>query len=87
MAITSSATKAIRVSKRKRVFNLRRKANIEKQVKAFRKLVTAKNKAEAVKLVPSIYQAFDKAAKTGYIKANTASRMKSRVMAAVKKLG
>lgn len=86
MPITSSATKALRVSKRKRVFNLRRKAEIEKQLKAFRKLVAGKNKVAAEKLVPTIYQALDKAAKTGYIKANSASRTKSRVMAALKKI-
>ena len=86
MAITSSAKKALRASKKKRVFNLRRKADIEKNVKAFRKLVLAKNKAEATKLVPVIYQALDKAVKTGYIKANASSRSKSRVMKALAKI-
>lgn len=87
MPITSSAHKALRASKRKRVFNLRRKAVIDKSVKEFRRLVAAKDKAGAEKLIPTIYKALDKAAKTGYIKANTASRTKSRVMAAVKRLG
>ena len=86
MPITSSAHKALRASKKKRVFNLRRKAAIEKGMKEFRKLVAAKDKKSAEKLVPSIYQSLDKAAKTGYIKANTAARTKSRVMAALKKL-
>ncbi|MEN9524574.1 MAG: hypothetical protein RL536_643 [Candidatus Parcubacteria bacterium] len=86
MPITSSAHKALRASKKKRVFNLRRKNTIEKQMKEFRKLVSAKNKVEAQKLVPSIYQALDKAAKTHFIKVNTASRTKSRVMAALKKI-
>ena len=86
MPITSSAHKALRASEKKRVFNIRRKAAIEKQIKEFRKLITAKNKAGAEKLVPSIYKALDKAAKTHYIKANTASRTKSRVMAALKKI-
>ena len=86
MAITSSAKKALRASKKKRVFNIRRKVEIEKNVKAFRKLVIAKDKIEAEKLVPVIYQALDKAVKTGYIKANAASRSKSRVMAALAKI-
>jgi small subunit ribosomal protein S20 len=86
MAITSSAKKALRASKVKRVYNLRRKADIEKSIKAFRKLVIAKDKVAAAKLVPVIYKALDKAAKTGYIKDNTASRSKSRVMAALKKI-
>ncbi|MEK7641965.1 MAG: 30S ribosomal protein S20 [Patescibacteria group bacterium] len=86
MPITSSAHKALRASKKKRVFNLRRKSAIEKNMKEFRKLLVAKNKVSAEKLVPSIYQALDKAVKTGFIKANTSSRTKSRVMAALKKL-
>lgn len=86
MAITSSAKKAIRSAKTKRVFNLRRKSEIEKQLKAFRKFVGAKNKAEAEKIVPSLYKALDKAAKTNYIKRNTAARLKSRAMKALAKL-
>ncbi len=86
MPITSSAHKALRASQKKRVFNLRRKSAIERQLKEFRKLVAAKNKAEAQKLIPTIYQALDKAVKTNYIKANTSSRTKSRVMAALKKI-
>lgn len=87
MAITSSAKKALRVAKRKRVFNLRRKNEIEKQIKAFRRLVTAKNKAEAEKVIPQLYKALDKAVKTKYIKANTSSRLKSRAMNALSKIG
>ena len=87
MAITASAKKAQRASEKKRVFNLRRKAEIEKQLKAFRKLVVAKKASDAAKLVSPLYQALDKAVKTGYIKANTASRLKSRAMASLKKLG
>lgn len=86
MPITSSAHKALRASKTKRVFNLRRKATVEKQLKEFRRLVAAKNKAGAEKIIPAVYQALDKAVKTGYLKPNTASRTKSRVMAAVKKM-
>ena len=86
MPITSSAHKALRASKTKRVFNLRRKSTLEKQLKEFRRLIAAKNKAEAAKLIPTVYQALDKAVKTGYLKPNTASRTKSRVMAALKKL-
>jgi ribosomal protein S20 len=86
MPITSSAHKALRASEKKRVFNIRRKNVIEKQIKEFRKLIAAKNKAGAEKLVSSIYKSLDKAAKTHYIKANTASRTKSRVMAALKKI-
>ncbi|MES2216706.1 MAG: 30S ribosomal protein S20 [Patescibacteria group bacterium] len=87
MPITSSAKKALRASKKKRVFNIRRNSAAEKVMKDFRRLVAAKDKAAAQKLVPTIYQALDKAVKTKYFKANTASRTKSRVMAALKRLG
>ena len=87
MAITSSAKKAIRASRRKRVFNLRSKSQVEKSMKAFRVLLTAKDKAGAAKQLPAVYKMLDKAAKTGYIKPNTSSRMKSRAAAALAKLG
>ncbi len=87
MPITSSAKKALRASKKKRVFNIRRKSAAEKIMKEFRRLVTAKDKTAAEKLVPDIYQALDKAVKTKYMKVNTSSRTKSRVMAAIKRLG
>ena len=86
MAITSSAKKALRASQKKRVFNLRRKNAIEKELKEFRRLIVAKDKAGAAKLVSPIYKVLDKAAKTGYLKPNAAARTKSRVMAALKKL-
>ncbi len=87
MPITSSAKKALRASKKKRVFNLRRKAAAEKELKAFRKLVAAKDKAGAAKLLPGLYQALDKAVKTNYMKPNASSRLKSRAAAALAKLG
>lgn len=86
MAITSSAKKALRASKTKRVFNLRKKNAIDRDLKAFRKLVANKDKAGAQKLISTLYKSLDKAAKSGYIKANTSSRLKSRAMAALKKL-
>ncbi|MEI6396584.1 MAG: 30S ribosomal protein S20 [Candidatus Taylorbacteria bacterium] len=87
MPITSSAKKAIRSSKHKRVFNLRHKSQFDKDIKAFRAAVTAKDKAAASKLISALYRSLDKSAKTGFIKANAASRLKSRAMAALKKLG
>lgn len=86
MAITSSAKKAYRSATKKRVFNLRRKAAVEIKLKTFRKLVAAKDKSAAEKVIPDLYQALDKAVKTDYLKANTAARLKSRAMAALKKI-
>ncbi|MBU6232050.1 MAG: 30S ribosomal protein S20 [Patescibacteria group bacterium] len=87
MAITSSAKKAIRAAKNKRLFNLRRKAAMDRELKQFRKLIAAKDKAGAAKLIPSLYQALDKAVKTDFLKPNASARLKSRAMAALKKLG
>ena len=85
MPITSSAKKALRASQKKRVFNVRRKETMNKTVRDIKKLVSAKNTAEAKKLIPAAYQAIDKAAKMNTISKNTASRKKSRITALVKR--
>ena len=79
MAITSSAKKAHRASLKKRVFNLRRKRAIDTVVKEIRKLVSQKKIAEAQKLLPLAYKAYDKAAKEYTIKKGAADRKKSRL--------
>lgn len=84
MAITSSAKKALRSSKRKRVFNIRHRDAVSDVTKEIKKLVTGGKKAEAMKLLPSAYSEIDKAAKTGFIKPNTAGRKKSRLSAMIK---
>ncbi len=86
MPITSSAKKALRVSKRKRVFNLRSKSAIDTILKQFEKLLKDKKVKEAAALITKIQQVADKAAKTGYIKPNTAGRMKSRAVKALLKV-
>jgi small subunit ribosomal protein S20 len=85
MAITSSAKKAIRVSGRKRVFNLRRKDTLHDTSKELLKAIHSKKLDEAKKLLPSAYKAIDKAKKRGVIKANTAARKKSRLALAIAK--
>lgn len=79
MAITSSAKKALRSSQRKRVFNVRRKAAIERVVKNIKKLVAEKKIEEAKKLLPLAYKAYDKAAKEHTIRRGAADRKKSRL--------
>ena len=79
MPITSSAKKALRASKKKRVFNIRRNEDMKGAVKDVKKLVVVKNLAEAGKILPAAYKAIDKAAKRGVIKKNTANRKKSRL--------
>jgi small subunit ribosomal protein S20 len=85
MPITSSAKKALRASKRKHVFNDRRKIAMNEVIKKVKKFVTDKNTKEAMTFLAQAYKAIDKAAKTNLIKKNTASRKKSRLAAIIKK--
>ena len=86
MAITSSAKKALRASKHKRVFNIRRRDAMNEIAKQIKKLAMAGNKGEAMKLLPQAYSEIDKTAKTDFIKPNTAARKKSRLSALIKKV-
>lgn len=79
MAITQSAKKAIRVSARKRVFNLRRSRAMKDVVKETRELAHEGKVDEAKELLPKAYKAIDKAVKRGIIKANNGARKKSRL--------
>lgn len=79
MAITKSAKEALRQSGRRRVQNIKRKKTMRSLLKEAQGLVGQGKKEEAKKLLPQIYQALDKAAKTNVIKKNAASRKKSRV--------
>lgn len=82
MAITKSAKKAHRASLRKRVFNVRRKRALTDATKAVRKSIPTDPKAAEASLAAA-YKAIDKAAKTGVIKKNAASRKKSRLAKAI----
>jgi len=86
MPITSSAKKAVRNSKRKAVFNMRRRKTMKLAVKAVREQVSLKKGKEGQALLAKAYQALDKAVKTGLIKKNHASRKKSRLAKALKKI-
>jgi small subunit ribosomal protein S20 len=83
MPITQSAKKAIRGSLRKKAFNDQRKKVMKEIVKKIEKTVKA-DKAAAVKMLSSAFQAIDKAAKKGVIKKNNAARKKSRLSRLVK---
>ncbi|MEI6843211.1 MAG: 30S ribosomal protein S20 [bacterium] len=85
MPITTSAKKALRGSKRKRVFNLAKKEQINKTIKKIKKLVGEKKIKEAQALMPQVQKILDKSAKTGLIKKNSASRKKSRISALIRK--
>ena len=86
MPITSSAKKAVRNSKKKRVFNIRKASTMRSVIKEINQLITSKKAKEAAELLPKAYKAIDKAAKMGgIIKKNNASRKKSRLAIALKK--
>ncbi|MDB5264949.1 MAG: ribosomal protein small subunit ribosomal protein [Parcubacteria group bacterium] len=86
MAITASAKKAHRASLKKRVFNIRRKRVLADTTKKVRNLLST-NVGEAQESLSAAYQAIDKAAKTGVIKKNAASRKKSRLAKAIARAG
>lgn len=85
MPIIQSAKKALRSSKRKRVFNLKKKDQVSKSIKTLKKLVSEKKTKEAEKFFVNVQKALDKATKTGLIKKNASSRKKSRLVAMIKK--
>lgn len=87
MAITKSAKKALRVSVRRRSFNLAKKDSAQKAIKEVKKLIVAGKKKEARAALSLAQKALDKAAKTHALDKNTAKRRLSRLSKAVKKLG
>lgn len=85
MPITTSAKKALRQSKRKRVANVRSLDKMRVVAKEIRSLAQKKKLDEAKKLIPRLYQAIDKAVKNNVIKKNTGARKKSRITASLHK--
>ena len=79
MPITKSAKKALRQSERRRAINLRKKEAYKSVVGSIKRLAGAGKNKEAEKLLPELYKALDKAAKTNVIKKNKSSRLKSRL--------
>lgn len=84
MPIKSSAKKALRQNKKRRVLNVARLTQMRKLIKNIKQLSLAGKKNEAAKLLPQAYQAIDKTAKRGIIKKNTAGRKKSQIARLVK---
>lgn len=79
MSIKQSAKKARRSSLRKRGRNLKRKEDYKKAIKSYRQLIKSGRLDEARESLPSVQRILDKIAKTGVIKKNKASRLKSRL--------
>ena len=79
MPITKTAIKALRQSDRRHRRNVKRSDEYKKTLKEIKKLVVSGKLDDANKLIPRLYAAVDKAAKTNVIKKNKASRIKSRI--------
>jgi len=86
MPVTKSAIKAMRVSARKRIVNLRTKDKYKDALKAFRKAIAATKKDDAVSAMSKAASMLDKSVKKHVIHKNKASRLKSRMAASLKKL-
>lgn len=74
----------MRNSKRKQLQNSAVKSRLRRAEKQFRATVSAGKKDEAIKLLPTVHSAFDKAVKVGAITRPTANRKKSRLALSVK---
>jgi len=79
MPITSSAQKALRQSVRRGAENDRRRLAVKKIIKSYKKALSSGAHKEAHGLLPAVFKALDKAAKSGVIKKTTAGRLKSRL--------
>jgi len=86
MPITKSAKKALRQSQKRRIINIKKKKKIKNLIKQVRSLALQKKTDEAKKLLPQLYKALDKAAKTELTKKNTAARKKSRISKLINKI-
>jgi small subunit ribosomal protein S20 len=85
MPNTKSAERRVRNSVRKNLQNSSVKSKLRRLDKQFRTTLTAGKKDEAVKLLPGVHSAYDKAVKVGAITRPTANRKKSRLALALKK--
>jgi len=81
MPNTKSAERRMRANERKHQHNRSVKSSLRRLEKDYRALVAAGKKDEAVKLLPGLHSAFDKAAKAGAVSRPTVNRKKSRLAA------
>lgn len=84
MPITKSAIKALRQSARRSKRNLKRSDAYKKIIKEIKKLVGSGKFDDAKKILPQLYKALDKAAKSHVIHTNKARRLKSRITKKIK---
>lgn len=85
MPLTSSAKKALKVSKRRKTENDLARADLKNVVKGAR-LAIAKGGKEAAEQIQPLYRALDIATKKHLIHKNKASRLKSKISIAANKV-
>jgi small subunit ribosomal protein S20 len=83
MPNTKSAERRARSNERKHQHNRSVKSRLRHLEKDYRLLLTAGKKDEAVKFLPGVHSAFDKAVKSGVLPRATVNRKKSRLAAAL----
>ncbi len=81
MANTKSAAKRARQTVRRTATNRRVKNKVKNALKRVREAIKAGDKAQAAELAVKAQSVLDKAAKTGQIHKNKASRQKSQLAA------
>ncbi|MDO8435239.1 MAG: 30S ribosomal protein S20 [bacterium] len=86
MAHKKAALKAIRQTKKRVVLNLRMDRRLERLEKEIRTATAAGETAKARELMPQLQKVIDKGSKRHLIKKNTASRKKSRLEKAIRKV-
>ncbi len=86
MPNTESAKKSVRQNKTRRARNIKRKQTLKILLKKVRLLISEKKVKEVKALMPEIQKTLDKSAKVNIIKANKASRTKSRIEKAIAKI-
>lgn len=86
MANHFSALKRARQTTRRTEFNQRNGTRLRHQIRAMRRLITAKDAQAALKLLPETFSVIDRSTKLGVIKKNTAARYKSKLHLRIKAL-
>ena len=77
MPNTKSAKKRIRQDERKRIDNKSKKSRMKTELKKLDDIIASGDKESALKYLPVVEKAIDKAAKRNIIHKNTAARKKS----------
>lgn len=86
MPIKHAAFKAMRQAEKRRERNMAAKHKMKKAIKLVRKSIAAGQADKAQEALPAAIRIIDRTRQKGVIKKNTASRLKSRLSKAVRKI-